>query len=563
MDSNFLNQGRALSTREQPSIGRLYKAMANPKHHVTFVVGAGLSIDSGFPTWSQLIYGIADEIPAMPNLDLGALIRSDGDDLMRKAENVLQMHLSNTGYGDVTDIVRRALYSGASKRTTPGPVVKSLTRLVELLRGRVSILTTNFDDVLDAAISSGSAGLTPKIFSMSQLSAWQSAQGDPDSVPILHLHGRIGRTKKDSKGALVLTESEFMKHGAVVRDALTQSLSSSVTVFLGLSITDPNLVGPLWDAKGKRSERYVVTVPEAGNGGQSVEAQRSYAVLKSDYISTVLKTTPIFLKSYTQLDQFIQECRLAISNPTDYFSRNASKSTAYGVRFSRILTDSYAKAGFDPKGVKRSTMGAPSLTDLLKGALATGDLADLLAEFRSDSEVKQRLLDLRTAFVKKLQPDTPEYFSLALWLRNPMAPKAAPYTLRLAGSSALTFEDPASMPFQSVKIEPHSDHVAARAVMRGKGQVWNLKNDEGFGAWRGVASSPLRYVDSVISPPINTTIGAINLQTTHMCALSQLKPDKFEEIDRISILSALDVEQRRRLFFTLESAAQALIQNSP
>lgn len=61
--SKALDQGHALSRSDQPYWAQLLEAAAAGGHRVTLVVGAGVSVDSGLPSWSVLVDRIIEQIP--------------------------------------------------------------------------------------------------------------------------------------------------------------------------------------------------------------------------------------------------------------------------------------------------------------------------------------------------------------------------------------------------------------------------------------------------------------------------------------------------------------------
>ena len=60
----------------------------------------------------------------------------------------------------------------------------------------------------------------------------------------------------------MLTESDFLEHGARVQEIVTSAIAAGTILFVGLSLTDPNIVGPLYrsDNSGD-AHRYGLFVP--------------------------------------------------------------------------------------------------------------------------------------------------------------------------------------------------------------------------------------------------------------------------------------------------------------
>src|SRR3954452_25295034 len=78
----------ALSRREQSAFADLVQRVADARNDVTVICGAGISVDSGLPTWKGLIEKLATDIP---DPELQALVLLAPVDLPRKAEYILAL----------------------------------------------------------------------------------------------------------------------------------------------------------------------------------------------------------------------------------------------------------------------------------------------------------------------------------------------------------------------------------------------------------------------------------------------------------------------------------------
>ena len=92
--ANAFNDGTALSHKTQPHYRDLLTVLADPTTKVTFFVGAGVSIDAGFPSWDGLVQGLSLRIADERVRDLAM---QDGDNALRKAESIFRLiHPSST-----------------------------------------------------------------------------------------------------------------------------------------------------------------------------------------------------------------------------------------------------------------------------------------------------------------------------------------------------------------------------------------------------------------------------------------------------------------------------------
>jgi hypothetical protein len=558
-DLELLSTKHALSLTDQPHLADMYQALADESTPVTFVVGAGFSMDAGLPSWSQLIGRMAAEIDDVDGIDIAGLIASDTDNLMRKAEQVVNIARQTLGYDDTQAIVRKCLYKGYPK-TDPGALSSGLAQLMAVLKGRASVITTNFDDVLDTAMTKHAPGTKSKTYSMKALGKWLDAVRPSDpQIPILHIHGRLGRSKRDTFGDLVLTETEFLRSATTVQGVIEEALKRSTVIFLGLSMTDPNIVGPLWHAKGRTHKCFALSVPGSNARGQTIEQERVYAIRKSTYFEEELGLQPIFLKSYSQLYQVLQECRVANENISDYRSLDPLVSKAYGNRFNQLLGRSYSNVGRTFNGERVSEKNDERLSkQLAAGVQADSEIRKLLASFQKDPKTTKKLNEVRKQFdVSDAKGE--EKFWLSLWMRNPSSTDQLPHSLRWLGSSIGWYNFESNLPNQSVEIEPRSRHSEALALVKGKGQLWNVHSVDSMAQWNSVGSAMIRVREMVGRTEIHTPVGVISLHSDWHYVGSTQKPGDL--VTTVSILTALDTTQSRKLFIALENYGREILES--
>lgn len=554
--ADYLSDHSALSRGGQPNFAALLRTLGETDDRITLVIGAGLSIDSGFPSWNRLLSAMTASLPQDPSFDLAKAIRDDTDGPLRKAEQILSIIKIRSGYEAHTDVIRRALYDGMPA-TRPGPVVKSISRLIAENPERFAIITTNFDDVLDTALAARD-GVASKIFGLEKAEQWRNLANEKTPiVPILHLHGRVTRRAKDTKLPIILGESDFLRYGARAQDVIKKAVDDGIAVFLGLSLTDPNVIGSLWDGTHKPSREmlqprraFAVAVPGI-QGRLPIDHSQTYAILKSKYIDDALGLQSIFLKSYTQLDQLIHECRIVMRSPTRYFETGAS-SIAYGPRFTRLLEVTYASIRTPDES------GSALSTELRQELRQDSPVAQLLNRFRSNNRTLGRLSVLRKAYLEAPDRQPQELFALSLWLRVPRetVDNEPPYAIRFIASSDFVQQSTPIL-LESVPIAPDSDSAPARALARGMGIFWNSTLLDSFSRWGGVAASLLRVREEVDGVTVTTPVGAICLHSNFHYVGSKQPTDG--NVTTVSILSALDSLQRASLQSELEKLGQDLL----
>ena len=105
---------------------RIYEASKN--NSLVILVGAGISNNSGIPTWSELIMALKKELPDE--------VKSENDAL-----KVAQLYQNTYGKVSLTNKVKQILKSGT---TRPNILHEAIFELQPC-----NIITTNYDDLLE------------------------------------------------------------------------------------------------------------------------------------------------------------------------------------------------------------------------------------------------------------------------------------------------------------------------------------------------------------------------------------------------------------------------------
>lgn len=176
-------------------------------------VGAGLSVAAGYPTWSELLERVADEL----GLDL-----DKEHDLARVAQYYLNRKRKRT---PIAELIKKSF---PSDREIPQTHL-SLARLP--IR---NLWTTNFDTLIERAWDEQGKPVDVK------MKYEQHGVPDPDAAGVLYkMHGCV----TDASNVVIATDDFelYLKKYPGFRDVLRSTLTNHTMLFLGLSFSDPNL----------------------------------------------------------------------------------------------------------------------------------------------------------------------------------------------------------------------------------------------------------------------------------------------------------------------------------
>jgi len=248
---------------------------------LVLVLGAGLSIPYGIPSWKDLVMELLLENE--PNLDRFWLeYKRPLADWMSKAFDFDLLALSRVVKYNIAsandepqeqtneefkESVRKKLYAARKEPAEPTALQKlaQLIASADSREGVAAIVTMNFDDLLEQELTRENVAHHSVVDADSQ---------PRTGIAVIHPHGFLPYTGQLPLGGLVFSEDEYHKlvhspfHWAV-SEMLTR-LRRNTTLFLGLSMADQTL-RRLLDETARRDEH-----------GRTLKPYRRY-VLRRDY----------------------------------------------------------------------------------------------------------------------------------------------------------------------------------------------------------------------------------------------------------------------------------------
>jgi hypothetical protein len=207
---------------------------------LTFVLGAGASMEAGLPSWTTLVRELLD---AVAPTALGTADRASWLDAASES-GVLGMAATARALAGTDErfmqLVDHHVYRGSgAEHFDPGPLAREIAAWKRDYP-EVQIATFNYDLLLERALDD--CGLTAEA---------REDNGDEvaGTAVVRHLHGRLTGTPGDD--AVVLTEGDYARWptGSWQDDFMRTALHG-VCVFVGLSFTDQNLLRWIYGSTG-------------------------------------------------------------------------------------------------------------------------------------------------------------------------------------------------------------------------------------------------------------------------------------------------------------------------
>lgn len=545
LDANFLFHNQPSSFATQSTFAELIELLQSNSRSLVVVAGAGVSMDAGLPSWSELLNRMGSA--CMTDEQFARFSALNRDSLERTAGLIL----SQAREKEYHTTLERLVLSGLSLQAvvTPGLLARAIARLTLSYPGRSYLVTTNFDWVLEEAILDYAN--PPKVVSYA-FQGWDDWADLGDSElrkSVMHLHGMLPRNVDPEKSQpsldpLILTESGFLEYGTEIRQKLRDLLQDSLVVFVGISLNDLNIVSPAYQAKPSRGYRFAIYTPQLKHQDLTEMDCIEFASLRAKYIRDSLDIRVVQTRTYAQVSQVVSELALAVSEPKHYHSRLPGKLW-YDRRYERTLKAAYHSIGANTRTGNLNSKSAMDVGWKLH-KLATGRYGPI------------KLLKKYRTRRPKGTIAASEQFAVFLWLNDLVTRPEGTQGLRLVTTSAYVHWESWSA-FRVDEVEPFSRIAAARAAFTGKLSTLDIPHDtRDRMSWRGAFAVPLvataseSYKALGDAPLDQLQIGAISLNTT--CSVDE----ENNPSESLSVLTGLTPKEVSELTAVLYKTAQKL-----
>lgn len=239
--SNSIVQSKSDYANENlnTKIQNLKKAIGD--NRLTLVCGAGISVDAGISNWQTLLVKILDK--SIIRLGKNNLIDVNGIDIkvvekqLSSSSLILGKYLKNVLGADFEKEVKNALYSTEIKESK---IIKMIIELIRPQRNKgsvESVITFNFDSLLEDTLN--------KNCIKNKAIYEEAMQYEANEIPIYHVHGYLPREEDIDNPNLVFSEdayhTQFIDPYSWTNLIQLYKYSNNICLFIGLSLTDPNL----------------------------------------------------------------------------------------------------------------------------------------------------------------------------------------------------------------------------------------------------------------------------------------------------------------------------------
>lgn len=258
LKDNSLLLSNEMETLKKRNYDEAISALSQALHngYLTLVCGAGISVEAGIPLWNELLLSLLESTMKRISLDHPIILDTITPDEFQKKYGastlIIGKYLKTNLGNDFLLKLREALYSGDPRRCD---MIDAITELARPHRGRKSlesIITFNFDDLIEENLEINN--ILHKSISV------EGVRNRPNELPIYHVHGFLPR-KREINQDMEVVFSEDSYHSQFI-DPFSWSnliqlnkLSQNTCLFLGISLTDPNLRRLLDVAKRKNPSK--------------------------------------------------------------------------------------------------------------------------------------------------------------------------------------------------------------------------------------------------------------------------------------------------------------------
>lgn len=520
---------------------------------LTIYVGAGATIDSGGPSWDNLVRQLLERLleeegpsntlrfpedikslaTACSALEIASIVES----LYEEAHPIRDSHTLQ----ELRQAIVSLTYPRAS--TDGGQLTRAIAELaIEAARyfKKVNVMTTNYESILEEELKDlvgKDIRITRHYYDMgnSRPSTSRGAgvhEKSSNRIDIHYLHGMLAK-EGEPRGELIFSESEYLKFRGTEAEILEKFFKQGCLLIVGASLTDPPLLSSLHDTAKKHDGRRFALFPVqslASNFSQptigQIEAVRRGTTQRFEsYDLTVL-----FPDYYSQCSWYCREIASSLrkrqAGSEDLVFRPYHRRLQ---EWSRIWTEKYfvetKGASLSPaeKRVNSDTGGGDSGVESLVVQNLDAGRHEIHVALRSGLE--------RLALQFQASEITQEAWKIELWAR--ILVDGDHRSLSVVGSSTTVMMDDRVR--RTVPLSIRSRFPAIKAYCDGRAYVWrrgesdtsDASENPDLNRWDYSRTIPVMLFDHQGSIPV----GCVSLVAMNRTVLDLLSARDRQRID--------------------------------
>lgn len=309
-----IQQEQKEEAREQ-KISELAKALHGGR--LTLVCGAGISVGAGVPAWNELLLRLLGAMITRMSADHSLAINSDDADRFNSKYSpsslVVGKYLKNNLGKDFLKELRDALYVSNPETCDVLSAIVDLSRPQRDGKPLDSIITFNFDGLLEENLEKQNI--------KHKAVYGEGARNTPDELPVYHVHGylpRKGRIPPNME--VVFSEdayhSQFIEPFSWSNLIQLNKLSQNTCLFIGLSLTDPNLRRLLDVSNRKNPEKTLnhFFIKKSPSSSKPKDTMDKLALLLEEQDANELGLSMMWIENYSEVPGILKQIALTSSS---------------------------------------------------------------------------------------------------------------------------------------------------------------------------------------------------------------------------------------------------------
>jgi len=277
---------------------------------LTLVTGAGISIAAGIPSWNMLLLKLLESMMMKISNNYSMSLKgADPNEFQKRygtSAIVVGKYLkSNLGH-DFLEELRDALYAINPITCDTIKSIVNLAKIEKAGKSLDSIITFNYDSLIEENLANNNIKCQA-IYS-------EGMRNGTEELPIYHVNGYLPRRGKLTKSnEIVFSEeayhSQFIDPFSWSNLIQLNKLSHNTCLFLGISLTDPNLRRLLDVANRKNPSKalnhYIIKdIPNMGNKNDNVDDLALF-LAEQDYNELGLNV--IWIEEYSEIPTILNK----------------------------------------------------------------------------------------------------------------------------------------------------------------------------------------------------------------------------------------------------------------